>query len=111
MKYQLIGNDIRKYRELNGLTQKQLAEKLNISSARLSNWEIGINRPDVDMLAKLCEILNVSANTLLHLDTHISELSHEALAIARAYDSASPEIRAAAKALFSINESSEKHTQ
>ena len=104
MKYQLIGNSIRKYRELNGLTQKQLAEKLGISGARLSNWEIGANRPDVDMLAKLCTILNVSANTLLALDNQISQLSDEPIAIAYAFDSASPEIRAAARALLSVSE-------
>lgn len=100
MKYQLIGNSIRKYRELNGMTQKQLAEKLGISNARLSNWEIGTNRPDVDMLAKLCTILDVSANTLLDLDAQISALSDEAISIAHAFDSASPEIQSAAKALL-----------
>lgn len=104
MKYEIIGNDIKKYRELNGFTQKQLAEKLGISSARLSNWELGTNRPDVDMLAKLCNILNVSANTLLHLDEQVSDLSDEALAVARAFDSASPEIRTAAEALLSVSE-------
>ena len=102
MKYRLIGNSIRKYRELNGMTQKQLAEKLGISSARLSNWELGTNRPDVDMLAKLCTILNVSANALLDLHKQVSVLSDEALAIARAFDSASPEIKAAARALLSV---------
>ena len=102
MRYKLIGNSIRKYRELNGLTQKQLAEKLGISSARLSNWEIGANRPDVDMLAKLCTILNVSANSLLDLNTQVAELSDEAIAIAYAFDSASPEIKAAARALLSV---------
>ena len=104
MKYQLIGNNIRKYRELNHFTQKNLAEKLGVSSARLSNWELGINRPDVEMLAKLCEILNVSANTLLALDTHVTNLSDEALAVARAFDSASPEIKAAALALMSVSD-------
>ena len=106
MKYEIIGKNIRKYREQLGLTQKQLAEHLGISSARLSNWESGINRPDVDMLAKLCGILNISANTLLALDFDYEKLSDEALAVARAFDNASPEIRAAIRALVSVSASS-----
>ena len=99
MKYDIIGNNIKKYREQLGLTQKQLAAELGISNARLSNWEIGINRPDVEMLAKLCIILNVSANDLLALDQPQPELSAEAYEVAKAYDIASPEIRAAIRAL------------
>ncbi len=106
MKYEIIGKNIRKHRELLGLTQKQLAEQLGISSARLSNWESGINRPDVDMLAKLCGILNISANTLLALDCSSDRLSDEAIAVARAFDNASPEIRAAIRALISVSSSS-----
>ncbi|MBR4079135.1 MAG: helix-turn-helix transcriptional regulator [Christensenellaceae bacterium] len=106
MKYEIIGKNIRKQRELLGLTQKQLAEQLGISSARLSNWESGINRPDVDMLAKLCGILNISANKLLALDSSSDNLSEEAIAVAHAFDNASPEIRAAIRALVSVSSAS-----
>lgn len=106
MKYEIIGKNIRKYREQIGLTQKQLAEQIGISSARLSNWESGINRPDVDMLAKLCGLLSISANTLLALDCCPDTLSEEALFVARAFDNASPEIRAAIRALISVSSSS-----
>ena len=102
MKYEIIGKNIKKHREELGMTQKQLAGQLGISSARLSNWEIGINRPDVDMLAKLCVILNVSANTLLALERP-QELSAEAIEVGRAFDAASPEIRAAIRALLSVS--------
>jgi len=103
MKYEIIGKNIKKHREELGLTQKQLAEQLGISNARLSNWEIGINRPDVEMLANLCRILNVSANTLLALEQPTRELSAEAMDVARAFDNASSEIRAAIRALLSVS--------
>lgn len=45
MKYE-IGNRIRKYRKESGLTQEQLAGKINVTKSRVSNWEQGINRPD-----------------------------------------------------------------
>jgi len=70
VKYE-IGNRIRKYREEAGISQKELAEKLNMSSGRVSNWEQGINRPDADRLAQICMILNVSPSLLL--DVHIKD--------------------------------------
>ena len=44
MKYE-IGNRIRKYRKESGLTQEQLAGKINVTKSRVSNWEQGINSP------------------------------------------------------------------
>lgn len=60
-----IGKKIRSLRESAGLSQKDFAQKLDISPARLSNWELGINRPDADMIKTICEKTGVSANDLL----------------------------------------------
>jgi transcriptional regulator with XRE-family HTH domain len=61
-----LGAQIRKYRELRKLTQKQLAEKLGESSGSvIYNWEKGIGRPDCDKLVRLCDILDISADELL----------------------------------------------
>lgn len=59
MKYE-IGGRIRLYRKQSGLTQEQLASKINVTKSRVSNWEQGINRPDADILADICRALNVS---------------------------------------------------
>lgn len=66
-----IGERIKLYREDRNLSQKDFAEKIGVSNSRISNWEQGINRPDVDLLKKICETLNVSPSELLdvHLDT------------------------------------------
>lgn len=66
-----IGERIKLYREDRNMSQKEFAEKIGVSNSRVSNWEQGINRPDVDLLKKICEILNVSPSELLdvHLDT------------------------------------------
>ena len=66
-----IGERIKLYRENRNLSQKDFAEKIGVSNSRVSNWEQGINRPDVDLLKKICEVLNVSPSELLdvHLDT------------------------------------------
>ena len=61
-----LGAQIRKYRELRQMTQKQLAEKIGESSGSvIYNWEKGIGRPDCDKLVRLCDILDISADELL----------------------------------------------
>lgn len=70
MRYE-IGARLRKFRELQGLSQKQFAKLIGISNSRVSNWEQGINRPDVDILSVICDVLKVSPNELL--DIHLSE--------------------------------------
>ena len=50
------------------LTQKQIAELLNISEGNITNWKKGENLPSVEILYKLCIILQVSADYLLGLE-------------------------------------------
>lgn len=45
-----------------------LAEKLGISESNITNWKNGENLPSVDILYKLCKLLNESADYLLGLD-------------------------------------------
>lgn len=66
MKYG-IGAKIRRYRELRGFSQKEFAAKIGVSNSRVSNWEQGINRPDADILATICHVLDVSADRLLDI--------------------------------------------
>ncbi len=61
-----LGENIRKARLKMGLTQAQLAEMLGKSDNVITNWEKGTNRPDADMIEKLCNILNISPNELLN---------------------------------------------
>ena len=52
-----IGNKINQLRKLSGMTQEQLAEKLNVSRQTISKWEKGLSIPDAEMLIRLAEIL------------------------------------------------------
>lgn len=51
-----------------GYTQKTIARMLNISEGNISNWKKGTNMPSIDILYKLCLILNKSADYLLGLE-------------------------------------------
>ena len=60
-----IGKYIAFKRKEQGLTQKQLAEKLNMSDKSVSKWERGICLPDVSVYLELCKILGISINEFL----------------------------------------------
>ncbi|MGN1258665.1 MAG: helix-turn-helix domain-containing protein [Christensenellales bacterium] len=55
----IIGNNIKDLRKANGLTQEELAKKLNYSNKAISRWESGEVVPDVETLNRLCEIFNI----------------------------------------------------
>ena len=61
-----IGHYIQQLRKSAGMTQKELAEKLNISFQAVSKWENGDALPDTGLLLDLCDILNTTADKLLH---------------------------------------------
>ena len=60
-----IGKFISERRKLKGLTQAQLAEKLDITDRAISKWETGKGIPDASMMLDLCKELEISVNELL----------------------------------------------
>ena len=61
-----IGKFIKKLRKEKGMTQIQLAEKLNISFQSVSKWETGETLPDTNILLALCYELDTTVDTLLN---------------------------------------------
>ena len=59
-----ISKNIGKYREAAGMSQKELAKRLDVVPSRISNWETGANCPTIDILFQVCEILSVSINDI-----------------------------------------------
>lgn len=60
-----IGEFIQFLRKEKGLTQKELAEKVNVSDKTISKWENGNSTPDIGMLKPLCDALEISVNELI----------------------------------------------
>lgn len=60
-----IGDYIRKQRKAINLTQKELAEELNISFQAVSKWETGDTLPDVSLLLNLADILKTTTDKIL----------------------------------------------
>lgn len=65
MNAQNIGSFIKELRKEKGLTQKELAEKLNCTDKAISRWETGRGIPEISFLLPLSEILGVSVNEIL----------------------------------------------
>ena len=73
MDLSVIGKFIKEQRKAKGLTQIELALKLNVSEKTISKWENGNGIPDTNVLPKICEILEVSLNELINGERISSE--------------------------------------
>lgn len=65
MDAKITGCFIAQLRKELGLTQKELAEKLEVTDKAISRWETGKGLPDTSLLKPLAEILGVSVGELL----------------------------------------------
>lgn len=59
------GRFICENRKKHGMSQKELADQLNITDKAISKWERGISFPDISMLIPLSETLEISLYDLL----------------------------------------------
>ena len=67
------GKLIAELRKKQGLTQQQLADKLNLSNKTISKWESGSGSPDISNLPVLAEALGISVDELLKGEINNSE--------------------------------------
>ena len=59
-----FGEKIRRYRENNNLTQKDLGDQLHLTDDAIYKWEAGKSFPDVPRLRNLVELTGYDAETL-----------------------------------------------
>ncbi len=86
MNTQKVGKFIHEERKKMNLTQKQLADILNITDKAVSRWETGKGYPDIEMLVQLSDTFNVSVNELLNgervAQENISKIADEQIVTA-----------------------------
>lgn len=61
----MLSENIKSIRKSKGLSQEELAVKLNVVRQTISKWEQGLSVPDSDMLISLSEVLKTPVSTLL----------------------------------------------
>ncbi|MFQ5900413.1 MAG: helix-turn-helix domain-containing protein [Thermodesulfobacteriota bacterium] len=62
-----LGDKIRKCRKAKGLSQKKLAELLNIQYQSVQDWERDRTKPATGKIQKLCEIFNITSTWLFSI--------------------------------------------
>jgi DNA-binding XRE family transcriptional regulator len=62
----LLGEGIRKYRKIEGLTQEKLAEKVDLNPVYMGQIERGYKIPTVDVLLRIAKALKVRLRDLVH---------------------------------------------
>lgn len=73
-----LGEQIKQRRTELQMTQTDLADKLHVSRSAISNWEIGRNYPDMQIIVELSDLLNISLYTLLKGDTQmVAQISND----------------------------------
>jgi transcriptional regulator with XRE-family HTH domain len=68
-----IGKIIKEIRVKKGLTQKEFAEKYNVSFQAVSKWENGKNIPDISLLKQICKDNNISLDEILDNNSTINK--------------------------------------
>ncbi len=61
----MIGDNIRKIREEKGLSQLDLAKKLNVSDRTISSWEVNRTEPKLGMIEALCIALRCQKSDII----------------------------------------------
>lgn len=71
----MFADRLKQARKNKGIRQIELAKLLNTTNTSVSNWENNFSKPDLEMIKKLCKVLDVSADYFLEMNQ--DELSVE----------------------------------
>jgi transcriptional regulator with XRE-family HTH domain len=74
----MLGDNIRKYRKLNNMSQDELAEKLNVTRQSISLWETGQTQPSLENIVALAKLFKVSTDELLVSDKNVTPAQNTA---------------------------------
>ena len=66
-----ISEKIQQLRKSNGLSQEQLAEKLDVTRQAISKWESGTSSPDIEKIVLISELFDVSTDYLMKDETTV----------------------------------------
>ncbi|KLU65583.1 MULTISPECIES: helix-turn-helix transcriptional regulator [Desulfosporosinus] len=70
---EVVGKNIKLFRQTKGLTQERLAELVNVSSSYIGYLERGLRSPSLDLLARIGTALDVEPTVLLDTSSEETE--------------------------------------
>jgi len=72
-----IGIVIKKYRKGAGMTQEEMANRLGVMTPAVNKWENSNSKPDIELLAPIARLLDISFDTLLSFHENLSDTEIE----------------------------------
>lgn len=91
-----LGNVMKKYREIAGLSQAELADLIDVNRNSVYNWENGKRTPDVDSIRKLCFSLHMPVQELLGITDNEEAPNQQELILLSQYRAMSQHTKAVA---------------
>lgn len=73
----MLGDNIKKYRKLNNMSQDELAEKLNVTRQSVSLWETGQTQPSLDNIIAFTKLFDITTDDLL-LEANLKSVERDA---------------------------------
>ncbi|MFA9466217.1 MAG: helix-turn-helix domain-containing protein [Velocimicrobium sp.] len=61
----MLNENLKRIRKAKGLSQEELAVRLNVVRQTISKWEKGLSVPDADLIIRIAEIFEVSVSEIL----------------------------------------------
>jgi transcriptional regulator with XRE-family HTH domain len=99
-----LGNRIKQLRQQRGLSQAQLAKKLNVHQKQISGYERDIHSPSIELLVRLAELFNVSLDYIAFDNREEKNIipiaDRELMQVVQQIDQLSAEDRATIKAVL-----------
>ena len=99
MEKKTMGSFMAALRKANGLTQQQVADRLNVSNKTVSKWECNEGYPEISMLPVIAELYSVSVDELLRGDK-----------MAKSFDEEKTDVKSAERIKFLIEKAIVKFT-
>lgn len=81
MKEKTLGQTIAALRKERGMTQAELADQMNVTDKAVSKWERDLSCPDVGSLPRLAEILGISLDELMRVETKKNETARAGMVL------------------------------
>ena len=72
-----IGVVIKKYRKEAGMTQEEMANRLGVTTPAVNKWENSNSKPDIELLAPIARLFDISLDTLLSFHEYLSDTEIE----------------------------------
>lgn len=69
----IVAKNLASLRKAKGITQAELAERLNYSDKAVSRWEHGDTLPDINVLCELCDFYGITMNDLVNENCDVKE--------------------------------------